>query len=68
MYGFQAGFLDGKHGLVLCTLQAYGVFLKWAKLWEWRQKEKRGEPVNLPAFDDAEETWEGATAEASTPR
>ena len=33
MYVFQAGFLDGRHGLVLCTLQAYGVFLKWAKLW-----------------------------------
>ncbi|HMA18237.1 MAG TPA: glycosyltransferase family 2 protein, partial [Thermoanaerobaculia bacterium] len=34
MYFLQAGFLDGLHGLVLCILQAYGVFLKWAKLWE----------------------------------
>jgi glycosyltransferase involved in cell wall biosynthesis len=68
MYGFQAGFLDGKHGLVLCALQAYGVFLKWAKLWEWRRMEKRGEPVNLPAFDDSEETWEGAVPETSPTR
>jgi glycosyltransferase involved in cell wall biosynthesis len=68
MYGFQAGFLDGKHGLVLCALQAYGVFLKWAKLWEWRRMEKRGESVPLPAYDDSAETWEGATPEASAPR
>ena len=37
MYVIQAGFLDGRHGLVLCALQAYGVFLKWAKVWEWER-------------------------------
>jgi glycosyltransferase involved in cell wall biosynthesis len=68
MYGLQAGFLDGKHGLVLCALQAYGVFLRWAKLWEWRRMEKRGESVPLPAYDDSEETWEGAAPEVSAPR
>lgn len=64
MYVFQAGFLDGRHGLVLCTLQAYGVFLKWAKLWEWRRFEKNGWPFELPAYDDSEETWRGAAAKA----
>jgi glycosyltransferase involved in cell wall biosynthesis len=65
MYVFQAGFLDGRHGLVLCTLQAYGVFLKWAKLWEWRRFEKNGWAFQLPAFDDSEETWQGAPGESA---
>lgn len=65
MYVFQAGFLDGRHGLVLCTLQAYGVFLKWAKLWEWRRFEKNGWSFSLPAYDDSEETWQGAPANAA---
>jgi glycosyltransferase involved in cell wall biosynthesis len=30
----EAGFRDGVRGLVICGLQAYGVFLKWARLWE----------------------------------
>jgi glycosyltransferase involved in cell wall biosynthesis len=60
MYVFQAGFLDGLHGLVLCMLQAYGVFLKWAKLWEWRRFDHNGWRFELPAYDDSEETWEGA--------
>jgi glycosyltransferase involved in cell wall biosynthesis len=38
----EAGFLDGVYGLVLCGLQAYGVFLKWAELWEMQKKEGRG--------------------------
>jgi hypothetical protein len=65
MYVFQAGFLDGRHGLVLCTLQAYGVFLKWAKLWEWRRFDQNGWRFELPAYDDSEETWEGASAKAA---
>jgi hypothetical protein len=52
--------LDGRHGLVLCAFQAYGVFLKWARVWEWEMLEKEGRPVNLPAFDEKRETWEGA--------
>ncbi|MCA1580765.1 MAG: glycosyltransferase family 2 protein [Acidobacteria bacterium] len=47
-YVFQGGFLDGSPGLVLCALQAYGTFLKWARLWEWRRFEKMGWPVQLP--------------------
>ncbi len=60
MYVVQAGFLDGRHGLVLCALQGYGVFLKWARVWEWEMLEREGRPVNLPKFDEKRETWEGA--------
>ena len=33
MYVLQAGFLDGAHGLLLCTLAAAQVLLKYAELW-----------------------------------
>ncbi len=58
MYVVQAGFLDGKHGFILCTLQAYGVFLKWARVWEYERFEKNGWPLDLPAFDESKETWD----------
>ncbi len=35
MYVMQQGFRDGMHGLVLCMLGAFTVFLKYAKLWEY---------------------------------
>jgi glycosyltransferase involved in cell wall biosynthesis len=60
MYFIQAGFLDGRHGLVLCVLQAYGVFLKWARVWEWERFAEKGWPVDLPSFDESPETWQGA--------
>ena len=41
-YVIQSGFLDGAAGLMVCGLQAYGTFLKWARLWEWRRLEKGG--------------------------
>jgi glycosyltransferase involved in cell wall biosynthesis len=59
MYVIQAGFLDGRSGLVLCGLQAYGVFLKWARVWEWGRFRENGWPVELPAYDESKETWEG---------
>lgn len=59
MYILQAGFLDGRHGFVLCALQAYGVFLKWAKVWEWERFDKNGWKIDLPAYDENEETWKG---------
>lgn len=34
MYVLRRGFLDGKHGLILCTIAACNVFFKYAKLWE----------------------------------
>ena len=39
MYVVRLGFLDGIHGLVLCCLAAFTVFLKYAKLWELRREE-----------------------------
>ncbi len=62
MYLFQAGFLDGRHGLVLCALQAYGVFLKWAKVWEWERFRKNGWPVRLPEYDESQEAEETSAA------
>jgi glycosyltransferase involved in cell wall biosynthesis len=47
-YALQGGFLDGTHGLVLCGLQAYGTFLKWARLWEWRRFEALGWKADVP--------------------
>ena len=48
-YVLQLGFLDGRHGLVLCLLQAFGVFLKYARLWEYNIRSRRGEAIHLPA-------------------
>jgi len=33
MYFLQAGFLDGKQGLLLSTLSAHSTFVKYAELW-----------------------------------
>jgi hypothetical protein len=40
------------------VLQAFGVFLKYARLWEYRIRAARGEPIHLPAFDESTATWE----------
>ncbi|HSM15272.1 MAG TPA: hypothetical protein VLA66_14485, partial [Thermoanaerobaculia bacterium] len=53
----QLGILDGMHGFVLCALQAFGVFIKYARLWEYGIRAARGEQVVLPAFDDDDSTW-----------
>ncbi len=57
-YVVQLGFLDGLHGLVLCSLQSFGVFLKYARLWEYRLRSRRGEVIHLPAFDEDPLTWQ----------
>lgn len=57
MFFVQLGFLDGLHGLVLCALQSFGVFLKYALLWEYTLRSRRGETVALPDFDDDPKTW-----------
>jgi len=57
MYVFQLGFLDGMAGLVFCMLQAFGTYLKWGILWEWRANAARGRRPNLPSFDDDETVW-----------
>lgn len=56
-YFVQLGILDGKHGFVLCALQAFGVFLKYARLWEYGVRADRGEQIRLPAFDEDSTTW-----------
>ncbi len=56
-YFLQLGLLDGMHGFVLCTLQSFGVFLKYARLWEYRIRERRGETIGLPPFDESTSTW-----------
>ena len=38
-YILKRGILDGRVGLIICTLAAYSVFLKYAKLWERQEKE-----------------------------
>jgi glycosyltransferase involved in cell wall biosynthesis len=57
MYVLQLGFLDGMAGLVFCMLQAFGTYLKWAILWEWRANAARGRMPKLPEFDDDESVW-----------
>jgi len=45
------------HGFVLCALQSFGVFIKYARLWEYGNRSARGEAIALPAFDDDDSTW-----------
>lgn len=56
-YVLQLGFLDGIHGMVICGLQAFGSFLKYARLWEYTVKNRLGHNIELPAFDESDETW-----------
>jgi glycosyltransferase involved in cell wall biosynthesis len=63
-YVLQLGVLDGLHGLVVCGLQAYGTFLKYVMLWDYRMREARGEDVGLPEFDDDARTWEKPSGDA----
>jgi glycosyltransferase involved in cell wall biosynthesis len=39
-YVLRRGFLDGTTGLTISAINAYAVFLKFAKLWELQQKER----------------------------
>ena len=56
-YALQLGILEGARGLVMCSLQAYGVFVKYAILWSWQKNAGRGVMPRLPEFDDDEATW-----------
>jgi glycosyltransferase involved in cell wall biosynthesis len=49
MYILRRGFLDGKHGFVLCAFAASSVFAKYAKLWERRLREAAGGEHARPA-------------------
>lgn len=68
-YVLQGGVLEGVHGLVMCALQAYAAFLKYATLWCWRRDETRGRTPCLPDFDDDPATWSWPkAAETGAPR
>ncbi|MCF6268098.1 MAG: glycosyltransferase family 2 protein [Melioribacteraceae bacterium] len=38
MYIFRLGILDGKEGLILCSITSFGVYLKYIKLWKLNNK------------------------------
>ncbi len=57
-YLLQLGILDGVRGLIVCSLQDFGSFLKYARLWEYRYRQSAGETITLPAFDEERSTWE----------
>lgn len=63
---FQLGFLEGLRGFLMCGLQAYGTFLKYATLWTWEVDQRRGFEPDLPAFDDDPDTWRWPPATAAT--
>jgi glycosyltransferase involved in cell wall biosynthesis len=42
-YVLRGGFLDGLPGLVVASTTAFGVFVKYAKLWELQRKARGGE-------------------------
>ncbi len=50
-YIARLGFLDGKPGLVFCTLLAFYDFLAWANVYEGQvlKNAKRSEPASTPA-------------------
>jgi glycosyltransferase involved in cell wall biosynthesis len=50
-YILKRGFLDGRAGLIICTLSAFSVFLKYAKLWERQERESSSQAK--PAADSA---------------
>jgi hypothetical protein len=46
-YVLRRGFMDGTAGLIVSSMNAYYVFLKFAKLWELRA----GAPAREPSAD-----------------
>jgi len=65
MYLLQGGFLDGKHGLVVCTLAACYVALQDARLWEIERSGVIGRRFHPPPN---EEERRGAEAPPYKPR
>ena len=59
MYCLQLGFLDGVHGLLLCTLSAHSVWLKYARLFE-----AAPEPGSEAAGASTPDSWPAATLPA----
>ena len=66
-YFLQLGILDGLHGIVVCGLQAFGSFLKYARLWDYNTRARAGEEIDLPAFDNDRSTWKHPQEEQDEP-
>lgn len=50
-YILRLGFLDGTAGLVICTMSAFSVFLKYARIWELRRAHHNSDSTHFPAPD-----------------
>lgn len=51
-YVIKLGFLDGWHGLIIAITSSFGVFMKYAKLWELALRSKKAFNI-LPDHDNA---------------
>ena len=40
-YFLRGGFMDGMHGFVIAVANSYGAFLKYAKIWEMRLRQRK---------------------------
>ena len=40
-YIVKRGFLDGRHGFIVAAFNAYGTFLKYAKLWQLNNEKNK---------------------------
>ncbi len=49
-YFWKAGFLDGLPGFIIAILSSYYVFIKYAKLWEFRKDKEKWETTPFDAF------------------
>lgn len=56
-YFINLGILDGTRGLLAVGMHSWYTFWKYAKLWEFSQRERRGLPLDLPATDTEHERW-----------
>ncbi len=56
-YFINLGVLDGARGLIAVGFHTYYTFWKYAKLWEFGQREQRGLPLELPEIDTDEQRW-----------
>lgn len=58
MFILRHGFLDGKHGLILCSLAAFSVFMKYAKLWDRHRREALARAAQPPPPQEADKARE----------
>lgn len=65
-YGLRLGFLDGRPGLVFCTLLAFYDFLAWANVYEAHLKAQDSGPRSVGA--EAHPSVRPSAAPAPEPR